>query len=153
MIPLEVRPQFWAEGDWFGSDQDTLDALNSSLGKVIKTVALTDDQLIFKFTDGTALVLYDDGQTCCETRYMATSDDFSEHKNSTLLDFELKKVPDVALYNQVQFLDVKTSKGTFQMASHNDHNGCYSGFSIVAHCLTTHKKAESQFTIYRGATT
>ena len=32
--------------------------------------------------------------------------------------------------HEVQFLEVKTSKGSFTMSSHNEHNGYYGGFSI-----------------------
>lgn len=119
-----------------GGNEKTVNAVKSALGKVIKRVVLHDDEvLVFEFTDGTGLRMFDDGQSCCEQRYMSTDDDLSDFKGTTLLDFELKVAPNV--YDEygeheVQFLDVKTSNGVFQMANHNEHNGFYGGFWIAA---------------------
>ena len=33
--------------------------------------------------------------------------------------------------HEVQFLEIKTSKGIFTMSTHNEHNGYYGGFAIV----------------------
>jgi len=96
---------------------------------------LDGDALNFEFEDETKLKVWDGGQSCCENRYMATSDDLTEYSGAKLLDFELKNAPNVADEygdHEVQFLDVKTDKGTFQMANHNEHNGYYGGFWIVA---------------------
>lgn len=112
-----------------------LKKMKAVLGKVIKKVSLEDNKLVFKFTDGTGLNLFDNGQLCCEDRYMKTDDDLSYYGGATLLDFELKDGPDIdAKYgiHEVQFLDVKTSVGTFQVANHNEHNGYYSGLCIAA---------------------
>ena len=121
-----------------GGNEETVNAVKSALGKTIETVKLEDNELLFKFTDGTALKMFDDGQSCCENRYMATSDDLAEYSNTTLLDFELKTAPNMEDGygdHEVQFLDVKTSNGVFQMANHNEHNGYYGGFWIVARSL------------------
>ena len=69
---------------------------------------------------------------------MRTDDDLSDYQGSTLLDFELKdalNMEDKYGDHEVQFLDVKTSNGVFQMANHNEHNGYYGGFWIVARSL------------------
>ena len=34
--------------------------------------------------------------------------------------------------HEIQFLDVKTSKGVFQISNHNVHNGYYGGFWVIA---------------------
>jgi len=118
-----------------GGNTETVNAVKSALGKTIQTVKLEGNELIFNFTDGTGLKMFDDGQSCCEDRYMATSDDLKEYENTTLLDFELKNAPNVEDEygeHEVQFLDVKTSNGVFQMANHNEHNGYYGGFWIKA---------------------
>mgnify|MGYP003408392428 FL=1 len=118
-----------------GGNEDTVNAVTSSLGKVIDAVYLSDNRLVFQFGDNTKLIMYDNGQSCCETRYMRTDDDLTEYYGATLLDFELKSAPNMADEygdHEVQFLDVKTSKGIFQMANHNEHNGYYGGFYIVA---------------------
>ena len=118
-----------------GGNEDTVNAVTSSLGKVIDAVYLSDNRLVFQFGDNTKLIMYDNGQSCCETRYMRTDDDLTEYYGATLLDFELKSAPNIEDEygdHEVQFLDVKTSKGIFQMANHNEHNGYYGGFYIVA---------------------
>jgi hypothetical protein len=120
-----------------GGNEETVNAIKSSLGKKIKNVQLeADDTLKFEFQDGSSLNIRDDGQSCCEHRYMTTDDDLSEYSGATLLDFELKNAPDQedewGEVHEVQFLDVKTDKGVFQMANHNEHNGYYGGFWIVA---------------------
>jgi hypothetical protein len=118
-----------------GGNKETVEAVKSALGKVIEKVSLENNELVFKFTDGSGLKMFDDGQSCCESRYMVTADDLTEYANTTLLDFELKNAPNMEDEygdHEVQFLDVKTSNGVFQMANHNEHNGYYGGFWIVA---------------------
>lgn len=117
-------------------NEDTVNAIKSSLNKVIESVTLVEDEkLLFKFIDRTRLTIWDNGQSCCEHRYMKTDDDLNEFSGAVLLDFELKSadpIPDEYGEHEVQFLDVKTTNGTFQVASHNEHNGYYGGFNISA---------------------
>jgi hypothetical protein len=118
-----------------GGNEDIVDALKSSLNKTIETVELDGDNLVFLFTDNTELMIWDGGQSCCESRYMTTDDDLSSFNGSTLLDFELKTVDDLSDsydVHEIQFLDVKTSEGVFTMVNHNVHNGYYGGFWIQA---------------------
>ena len=66
---------------------------------------------------------------------MVTADDLSEYENAKLLDFELKEAPSIEDNygeHEIQFLDIKTDKGIFQIANHNEHNGYYGGFWIAA---------------------
>lgn len=123
-----------------GGNEETVNTVKSSLNKTIEKVWLDEetDKLNFKFTDGTGMYLFDDGQSCCEHRYMVTADDLTEYENAKLLDVELKYAPDQEYEygtHEVQFLDVKTDKGVFQMANHNEHNGYYGGFWLVARPL------------------
>ena len=118
-----------------GGNTETVEAVKSALGKTIKNVRLENNELIFKFTDGTGLKMYDRGQGCYEARYMVTADELTEYSGAKILDFELKNAPkekDGHGVHEIQFLDVKTDKGVFQMANHNEHNGYYGGFWIVA---------------------
>lgn len=120
-----------------GGNEETVNAVKASLGKVIATVSLDEgsNQLMFIFSDETKLNIFDDGQSCCESRYMRTDDILSEYAGAKLLNIELKDAPnaeDEYGTHEVQFLDIVTDKGTFQMASHNEHNGYYGGFWIVA---------------------
>ena len=118
-----------------GGNAETVNAIKSSLNKTIKKVYLADDKLQFEFEDETKLELWDAGQSCCESRYMVTADDLTEYWGAKLLDFELKDAPEVEdKYgsHEVQFLDVKTDEGVFQLANHNEHNGYYGGFYVKA---------------------
>lgn len=119
-----------------GGNEETVNSIKSSLGKIIKEASLSDDKLNILFEDGTRLLVSDDGQSCCEHRYMVTADTLSEYSGAKVLDFELKDGPDVedeyGEAHEVKFLDVKTDKGVFQIANHNEHNGYYGGFWICA---------------------
>ena len=118
-----------------GGNEETVNAVKTSIGKTIENVCMHDDILIFKFTDGTKLKMWDDGQCCCEHRYMMTDDDLTYFSGAKLMGFEIKDAPDGednGEVHQVRFLDVTTDKGVFQMATHNEHNGYYGGFWIVA---------------------
>lgn len=109
--------------------------VNGHLGKIIAHVELSDQVLTFRFADGQELTLTDTYQFCCETRYMHTDDDLSGVVGGRLYGIEVRDAPSVQecehVY-EVQFLVVKTSKGEFVVCTHNDHNGYYGGFNIVA---------------------
>lgn len=111
-------------------------AFLSAINKEISELYLGgDDALHFAFTDGTRIKLFDDGQSCCESRYMRTDDKLSDFVGAKLLGAEIKDAPNIeAGYetHEVQFLEVKTDKGSFVMSSHNEHNGYYGGFAIRA---------------------
>lgn len=120
-----------------GGNKETVDAINACLGKRITRCLLDQesDTLKIEFEGKIGLMIHDAGQSCCEHRYMRTDDNLSEYVGAVLLDLELKDAPDmVDEYgdHEVRFLDVKTDKGVFQLANHNEHNGYYGGFWIVA---------------------
>lgn len=115
----------------------SVDAYNKAVNKVISKVSLgQDDALHFEMADGTKIKVADEGQSCCESRYMRTDDSLVEFSGATLLGMEIKSAPDSeddhGESHEVQFLEVNTSKGVFTMSSHNEHNGYYGGFSIRA---------------------
>lgn len=116
-------------------NKETVEAVQSALGKKIDRVEQVGEVLNIHMKDGFTLELFDDGQSCCESRYMRTDDDLSEFTNTTLKEIELKEAPQITDEygdHEVQFLEVKTGKGSFVMSSHNEHNGYYGGFMIVA---------------------
>jgi len=120
-----------------GGNEETVTSIKACLNRTIEKVWLDEEEnaLKFKFTDGFGLKLWDGGQSCCEHRYMVSDDDLSEYDGAILLDLELKDAPEQEYEygtHEVQFLDVKTDKGVFQMANHNEHNGYYGGFWIQA---------------------
>ena len=117
-------------------NSESVAAFTGALGKTISGLRLgEDDALHFEFSDGTKIKLFDDDQACCELRYMRTDDDLAAFIGAVLEDAEIKDAPDAEEEygtHEVQFLEVKTSKGVFTMASHNEHNGYYGGFCIRA---------------------
>ena len=116
------------------SNKETVDCIQAVIGKQIKSIELIEDEIVMKTSDG-GLKLLDDGQSCCEIRYMRTDDDLSEFVGAVVNGFELKQAPDQEDEygaHEVQFLEIATSKGAITFASHNEHNGYYGGFHIVA---------------------
>jgi hypothetical protein len=115
---------------------DTAKVLTKAIGKTIKEAVVADDVLKLFFEDGTAIGLYDGGQSCCEHRYMNTDDDLTHFVGSTLTGFRIEDGPEIdgEAYNppESQFLLTDTSKGTFTVVNYNSHNGYYGGFAIRA---------------------
>lgn len=118
-----------------GGNEETVNAFLRGKGKRITKLNLgKDNALHFEFEDGYKMKMFDDGQSCCEARYMRTDDDLSEFVGTVLTSAEIRdapNVPDEYGEHEVQFLLVHTDKGTFTMSSHNEHNGYYGGFYIV----------------------
>jgi len=124
-----------------GGNEETVKALNESIGKEISLIELLKDSngwdadsLIFTFNDGTKLRVWDGGQSCCESRYMHTDDDLQAFTESELTMIEIRDAPDIedeyGEAHEVQFLLVTTGKGVFTIETHNEHNGYYGGFWI-----------------------
>lgn len=112
---------------------NSAEILKECLNKKIKQINLVDDILHLEFKGGLKIKVWDDGQSCCEHRYMVCDDNLNEFIEGNLLGMEIKNAPNMGDeydVHEVQFLDVKTSKGVFQLATHNEHNGYYGGFSI-----------------------
>ena len=107
--------------------------ISRHLGKVISHIELRDNALAIRFTDGKGLNIFDCACWSSEERYMDTDDDLSEVIGGVLYGIEIREAPceDVWVH-EVQFLVVKTSKGEVVLQNHNDHNGYYGGFDVVA---------------------
>jgi hypothetical protein len=118
--------------------EEDIKVVKSSVGKTIDSVKIKDDTLVLKFTDRTGLVLWDNGQTCCESRYMVCDDNLVEFENATFLGVEVQdgeSLPNGGEDHEVQFLRIKTSLGDIVCSNHNEHNGYYGGFSISARAI------------------
>jgi len=115
-------------------NEDSVKAFTSALNKTISSIALEDEALVMGFDDGTKIKFFDNGQSCCESRYMRTDDDLQYYMGAKLLDATidpgLSTDVEYGTVHEIQFLNIKTSKGVFTMSSHNEHNGYYGGFSI-----------------------
>jgi hypothetical protein len=108
-----------------------------ALGKTITYVGIEENELRFRFDDASELDLFDDGQSCCEHRYMNTDDDLAYFVGAVfqgvrVQDGGYEQDDDYGDCVESQFLLVDTNKGTFTVANYNSHNGYYGGFWIVA---------------------
>lgn len=128
------RPGIGAMLGILGGNENTVKAMQAAMNLPIEYIAVKDDSLRIVLEKGT-LCLYDDAQSCCEHRYMVCDDDLGAFVGATLLGAEIVNAPDETDEygeHEVQFLKVNTSAGTFTIANHNEHNGYYGGFWIVA---------------------
>lgn len=115
-------------------DQESYDAYHKSVGKVISEIKLDDDVLSIVFSDSSTLKISDDEQWCCESRYIRTDDNLGDLVGCKLIDVVIKDAPSIDEEygeHEVQFLEIKTDKNFCTLSCHNEHNGYYSGFSIV----------------------
>lgn len=124
--------------------------LTTLFGKYTELVGLTikgvryDDACWIEFTDGALLEIRDDGQSCCESRYMTCDDDLSGFAGGAVVGIDLNaagmgvhdpKPPEEETswseYHEEQFVCVTTTKGSFTLCTHNEHNGYYGGFDLT----------------------
>ena len=110
----------------------------SFLNKEIISLKMTPDgdgELQIEFSDGVKIAIYDDGRSCCESRYMMTDDKLEDFVGAKLLDMAVLNGPEIndsewGDVHETQFLIISTSKGRFTMVTHNEHNGYYGGFYL-----------------------
>lgn len=104
------------------------------INKRIKRIVPLEAAVLVEFDEGTVLKLRDDGQSCCESRYVTTDDDLAAYSGAKLIDIELADAPSVedeyGEEHEVQFLRIHTDKGVAVFETHNEHNGYYGGFWI-----------------------
>jgi hypothetical protein len=122
-----------------GDKNETVKAMQSAIGRTIASVVVDanrDGALCLTFTDGSTLRLYDDGRSCCESRYLTCDDDLASFVGDTLVSAEVHEAPTITSeYGDVHeqaFLRVKTNRGVIVATTHNEHNGYYGGFWMCA---------------------
>ncbi|OWK41997.1 hypothetical protein FRUB_04482 [Fimbriiglobus ruber] len=104
-------------------------------GKRITSAEFADNRLLIGFEGGVRIAIFDDGQSCCESRYMTTADDVTWLVGKTLKAIAAKEGPEVEgecgdSHEQV-FLEIETPDGSITFANHNEHNGYYGGFGLT----------------------
>jgi len=129
----------------FDSGKETRAALIATADKRIASICLDqsrehwyEDNLVFRFDDGSGIRIYDDGQSCCEHRYMTTDDDLQAFVGAKFVEAIKQSAAnrlDEWGEHEVAFLVIKTSLGAFTVETHNEHNGYYGGFWLVARKL------------------
>lgn len=114
----------------FGSN--TPEIMKRCAHKEIDHIVVDENHVSILFKD-LELVIVDNGQSCCELRYMSTDDDVTYHNKSLFMGIALGSVEEVGgdgEVHDIQFLDIYTTLGVISVASHNEHNGYYGGFDI-----------------------
>jgi hypothetical protein len=101
-------------------------------GKKIKKAAFSDDSLYLTFTDDVKIRIYDNGQSCCENRYMLCQDDLSVLEGTILRSIETTSEEEAESEecHDVEFLEIRTNTNVISFSTHNEHNGYYGGFSV-----------------------
>lgn len=112
-------------------------------GRTVTSAELTDDRLKLALDDGRKIEIWDNGQSCCEHRWMSTDDDPASLVGGKLIRIEAKEAPDGPSeygepHEQV-FVEVATDKGFITLVNHNEHNGYYGGFGLT---ITESARAE-----------
>ena len=96
---------------------------------------MEDDRLRITFADGKAISIWDNGQSCCESRYMTTDDNLSSLVGRTLTRIEAKDGPDISggddSCHETCFVEVGTDAGFVTVTTHNEHNGYYGDFGLT----------------------
>lgn len=104
-------------------------------GQKIMSAEIKDDRLRLGLGGGKTIEIWDDGQSCCEHRYMKCDDDLASLVGHTLTRIEGKEGPTVEgeygdTHEQI-FVEVGTDKGFITVNNHNEHNGYYGGFGMT----------------------
>ena len=108
--------------------------IGNASGRRISDLKLCHEDLRFELDDGSMLRVWDDGQCCCESRYLTCDDHLEHFRGSILAGMEVRAAPTVedddGDVHESDFLIVSTSLGTFTVCSHNRHNGYYGGICL-----------------------
>lgn len=112
------------------------DFVINNKGKVIKDIVFKNDSLYLTFEDDTSYRLWDNGQDCCEERYMVLDDgDLDYYKGAIFTGLRFTYADDQEEdhggVHEKMFMHVGTALGEITFESHNEHNGYYGGLSIT----------------------
>ena len=104
-------------------------------GRKITEASCSDECLRISFDDGVTIQISDEGQSCCESRYITCDDDPTDLVGCTLRAIETRPVHDIEgehgdVHEQI-FIDIKTDKASINLCTHNEHNGYYGGFGLT----------------------
>jgi len=120
-----------------GGDKETSSIWKEVEGRTIKAIRLDRGALHFELEDGLGFRLIDDGQSCCEARYITSDgEDFDFYCGAKLKKITMKEGPlrgnhEECDVHEVCFVEIETTKGSFSVCTHVEHNGYYGGFSIA----------------------
>ena len=104
-------------------------------GLKITSAEIVDNRLKLSFDNGKNIAIWDNGQSCCESRYMTTDDNVQSLVGAHLKGIMTKAGPDEPdeygeCHEQV-FVEIQTDTGFVTIVNHNQHNGYYGGFGLT----------------------
>jgi hypothetical protein len=100
-------------------------------GRKITAATFDNYDVRLTFEDGVTIHIWDNGQSCCESRYISSDDDISKLVGKTLKSIDVKD-GSIDDEHEIAFLEFVTNEDgvVFVAASHNEHNGYYGGFGL-----------------------
>jgi len=104
------------------------------VGRTVIAAAMSEERITLELSGGKKIEVWDNGQSCCESRYMRTDDDVQSLVGHTLTRIEAKDAPnepDEYGEHEVVFVEIGTDNGFITVANHNEHNGYYGGFGLT----------------------
>lgn len=91
--------------------------------------------LLLAFEGGPTIRIWDNGQSCCENRYMTTDDNPADLIGQTLVSIQSRDGEDVDKeYGEVHetcFVIIQGDKSAITLTTHNENNGYYGGFGLT----------------------
>lgn len=104
-------------------------------GQTIMSASIVDNRLCLGLSpSGKVIEIWDDGQSCCESRYVTTDDNVASLVGGVLQRIEAKDGPGEAgdyEEHETRFVEVGTDNGFITLVNHNEHNGYYGGFGLT----------------------
>lgn len=105
------------------------------IGKTIINAKTDGDSLVLEFPTG-KLTFFDDGQSCCEERYLSLDGDDPKDlighifTGIVVKNFTDSDNTDYDGCHEIAFVEVKCDRCSITISSHNVHNGYYGGFFL-----------------------
>lgn len=102
-------------------------------GLTISNVIVDSQFVIIEFDNGKKIKIYDDGQSCCESRYVTCDDDATCLIGGKLVKIEASPVEyksEGYSDHETVFVEIATDKDHIKFCNHNEHNGYYGGFGL-----------------------
>ena len=129
MSHLGMGVMIWALGG--GSPKSADDYY----GRTVTSADINDERLLMTFDDGVTIKIWDNGQSCCESRYITCDDDPKNLIGGKLIKIEVKnggenEGDEWGNVHETAFVEVTTDAGHIVMTTHNEHNGYYGGFGL-----------------------
>jgi hypothetical protein len=117
--------------DYYGRK---ITAVFTSTGPGYRSVGECEKEALnITFDDGVTIRLTDEGQSCCEHRFMTCDDDLSKLVGGHLRKIEVRELKEETVEygdHEQAFVEIATDECFITVVTHNEHNGYYGGFGL-----------------------